>query len=58
MLVAVLTLLALMEEHRLKVTENSVLRRIFGPKRDEGMGSGENYIKRSLMNCTLHKMLF
>jgi hypothetical protein len=28
----------LREEHRLMVFENSVLRRIFGPKRDEVMG--------------------
>jgi hypothetical protein len=28
--------LTLREEHRLRVFENSVLRRIFGPKRDEG----------------------
>jgi hypothetical protein len=27
--------LTLREEHRLRVTENGVLRRIFGPKRDE-----------------------
>jgi hypothetical protein len=30
--------LTLMEEHRLRVFENRVLRRIFGPKRDEVMG--------------------
>jgi hypothetical protein len=29
---------ALMEEHRLRVFENRVLRRIFGPKRDEVPG--------------------
>jgi hypothetical protein len=28
----------LRDEHRLRVFENSVLRRIFGPKRDEVMG--------------------
>jgi hypothetical protein len=28
----------LREEHRLRVFENRVLRRIFGPKRDEVMG--------------------
>jgi hypothetical protein len=27
--------LSLREEHRLRVSENSVLRRIFGPKREE-----------------------
>jgi hypothetical protein len=30
--------LALREEHRLRVFENRVLRRIFGPKRDEVIG--------------------
>jgi hypothetical protein len=30
--------LTLREEHRLKVFENRVLRRIFGPKRDEARG--------------------
>jgi hypothetical protein len=30
--------LILREEHRLRVFENSVLRRIFGPKRDEVTG--------------------
>jgi hypothetical protein len=30
--------LKLREEHRLRVFENRVLRRIFGPKRDEVMG--------------------
>jgi hypothetical protein len=30
--------LALREEHRLKMFENRVLRRIFGPKRDETTG--------------------
>jgi hypothetical protein len=32
--------LTLKEEHRLKVFENRVLRRIFGPKRDEVTGEG------------------
>jgi uncharacterized membrane protein len=30
--------LTVMEEHRLRVFENKVLRRIFGPKRDEVTG--------------------
>jgi hypothetical protein len=42
----------LREEGRLRVFENSVLRRIFGRKRDEVIVSGENYIMRSLMICT------
>jgi hypothetical protein len=33
--------LTLREEHRLRVFENRVLRRIFGPKKDEGMGGWE-----------------
>jgi hypothetical protein len=33
-------LLALREERRLRVFENSVLRRRFGPKRDGKQGSG------------------
>jgi hypothetical protein len=33
--------LTLREEHRLRVFENRVLRRIFGPKRDEVTGTME-----------------
>jgi hypothetical protein len=39
--------LTLREECRLRVFENRVLRRIFGPKRVELTGNGENYIMRS-----------
>ena len=35
--------------------ENRVLRRIFGPKRDEVAGSGGN-VMRSLMICTPHQV--
>jgi len=48
----------LREEHRLRVFENRVVRRIFGPERDEVKGSGENYIKKSLMICTPHQIMF
>jgi hypothetical protein len=34
--------LTLREEYRLRVFENRVLRRIFGPKRDEVMGERRN----------------
>jgi hypothetical protein len=34
--------LALREEHRLRLFENGVLRRIFGPKRDEVTGEWRN----------------
>ena len=46
------------DERRLKMFENRVLRRIFGPKRDELAGNGENYIIRSLMICIPHPILF
>jgi hypothetical protein len=41
--------LTLREEHRLRVFENRVLRRIFGPERDEAMGGW-----RKLHNEELH----
>jgi hypothetical protein len=41
--------LTLREEHRLRVFENRVLRRIFGPKRDEVTGEW-----RKLYNEELH----
>jgi hypothetical protein len=44
--------LALREEHRLRVLENSVLRRIFGLKRDEVIGW------RKLLNEELHNLYF
>ena len=50
--------LSLTEERRLRVFERMLLRRIFGPERDEVKGSGENYIMRSLMICTLYPILF
>ena len=43
-------LLTLREEHRLRVFENRVWRRIFG----QGNGSGQKYTMRSLMICTPH----
>jgi hypothetical protein len=48
----------LREECRLKVFENRVLRRVFGPKRDEVTRQWrENYIMRSLMICTPYPIL-
>jgi hypothetical protein len=43
--------LTLREEHRLRVFENRVLRRIFGPNRDEMMGEW-----RKLHNEELHNL--
>jgi hypothetical protein len=40
----------LREEHRLRVFENRVLRRIFGPKRDEVMGEWRKLRSRELHN--------
>jgi hypothetical protein len=45
--------LTLREEHRLRVFDNRVLRRIFGPKRDEGTGgNGGSCTMRSFIICT------
>jgi hypothetical protein len=33
-----------------------VLRRIFGPKRDEVTGGGGNCIMRSFITCTIHQL--
>jgi len=49
--------LTLREERRLRVFENRVLRRVFGHKRDEVTGNGENYIMRSLVICTPYRIL-
>jgi len=49
--------LTLREKRRLRVFENRVLRRVFGPKRDEVTGNGENYIMRSLVICTPYRIL-
>jgi hypothetical protein len=42
--------LTLREEHRLKVFENMVLRRIFRPKRDEVTGQWRKFHSRELCN--------
>jgi len=39
------------------MVENRVLRRIFGFKKDEVKGSGENNIIRIIMVCTVHPIL-
>jgi hypothetical protein len=40
------------------VFENKVLRRIFGPRRDEVTGSEGSCKMRSLIFCTVHPILF
>ena len=49
--------LTLREERRLRMFENRVLRRVFGPKRDEVRGNGENYIMKSLVIGTPYRIL-
>jgi hypothetical protein len=39
------------EEHRVRVFESRVLRRIFGPKKDAVTGVEKNCITRSFMFC-------
>jgi len=49
--------LILRDERSLRVFENRVLRRVFGPKRNEVTGNGENDIMRSLVICTPYRIL-
>jgi hypothetical protein len=46
--------LTMKAEHRPRVFENRVLRRIFGPRR----GSGEEQTAKSFMICVPHQILF
>jgi hypothetical protein len=48
---------ALREEQRLRVFENRVLRKIFGPKKEEVAGGWGSRIMRSFVTCTFHEML-
>jgi hypothetical protein len=48
--------LTLREEHKLRVFENRVLRRIFGPKREED-DHGGNCIMMNFITCILHRIL-
>jgi hypothetical protein len=50
--------LSVREDHRLRVFENRVLRRIFGPKRRKWWKAGEYCIMKNLIIYTLHKILF
>jgi hypothetical protein len=40
----------------MRMFENRVLRRIFGPRRDERRENGENFIMRSFVICTLRQV--
>jgi hypothetical protein len=45
------------EERTLSVSENRVLRRIFGPKGRKWQEAGEHCIMRSFITCTLRQIL-
>jgi len=49
--------LTLREERRLRVFENRMLRGVFGTKRDEVTGNGDNYIMKGLVICTPYRIL-
>jgi hypothetical protein len=48
--------LTLREEHRLRVFENRVLRRIFGQKRDEMIRGRRKLHNEELITCTLRQV--
>jgi hypothetical protein len=52
-----LGLSSLEEEYRLTVSETTVLRRIFGPTRQEVKGCFNSHIPRGCICCTLHQIL-
>jgi hypothetical protein len=47
-----------MERHSLRLSENGVLRRIFVHKRRKWREVGGDYMMRSFITLTLHKILF
>ena len=49
--------MTLREVRKLRVFENMLLTRIFGPRRDEVRGNVGDCITRSLMICTPHPIL-
>jgi hypothetical protein len=48
--------LTLKEEHRLRMLENRVLRRMFGPNRDMASGEWRTLRNRTFMICTLRQV--
>jgi hypothetical protein len=50
--------LTLREEHRLRMFENKVGRRVFGCKREKKRRNGENFIMRKFVICSLQNILF
>jgi hypothetical protein len=50
--------LILRERHGLRVSENRLLRRIFGPKKKKWREVGEDYIMRSFITYTLQQCCY
>jgi hypothetical protein len=50
--------LTLREEHGLRVFEKRVLRKIFGPKKNDVTGEWEDYLTSSFMLCNPNHILF
>ena len=50
--------LTLRKEHRLRVFEDGLVRRVFGPERDEVTGEWKKLHNEELMICTPHQILF
>jgi hypothetical protein len=48
--------LTVREEHKLRVFENRVLRRIFGQKRDRVIGGWRKLHNKELHDCALHQV--
>ena len=46
------------EEHRLRVFENRVLRKVFGPKREELKGQWIKLHREEVMFCTANQIFF
>jgi hypothetical protein len=44
------------EEHRMRVLENRVMRRMFGPKRDEVTGEWRKLHNEELHTCALRQV--
>jgi len=42
----------------MRVFEKRVVRRIFGPKKEDVTESGKDYLTRNFMICTPHQILF
>ena len=46
------------KQHRLRKFQSRVLRKIFGPEKDDVNGNGEDFVKMSFMALTPHQTLY